>query len=88
MENITLTYNAKTLMWCIHYLNELRDHGLVDGGIELSEQGKRQINVLLAQGFHPRTEDWHAALQYLMNQHNINKIAQADKTVAPNPEPK
>lgn len=63
-----LTREEKTMTWCLGYLHELREKGLVDGPERmLTEDGWAEFISLKAEGFRPTDADMKECLDYLCN---------------------
>lgn len=60
-----LSHDAKVMLFAIGILNDLRDKGLVAGGIDLSEHGQRNFELLKASGFQPSEMELKGAVAHL-----------------------
>lgn len=64
-----LSHEGKVVTWCLGYLHELKEKGMVEGPDMLTPEGWAEFISLKAQGFRPRDSEIRDCINYLKKPH-------------------
>lgn len=60
-----LTHESKVMLYVIGVMDDLKRHGLVEGGHDISDEGRETLEQLRASGFKPTDDEMQAAVRVL-----------------------
>ncbi len=61
-----ISRNAKILLHVLYHWEELKGHGLVEGGYPVTKEGKRMYERFKAEGFKPTEEEVSDCIKTMM----------------------